>query len=201
MNIETFSQRILEAMPLPPQARHTAFSAVHDEVLAEYSAAVRALTAAQAAVPTPIVGDERTVLQIVGHIMAWERFAILSAGEILAGVQRPRFLFRLEGYIEEDGTATAVASIDGFNAHVAAQQADLPWPTIQQKALHTAHALHTLFTQPGLLTADLLEQTAATRHRLPNGERIASVAAGWALWMIVLEHAGAEHAAEIGMAA
>ena len=49
-------------------------------------------------------------------------------------------------------------------------------------------------------TADLLEQTAATRHRLPNGERIAPVAAGWALWMIVLEHAGVEHAAEIGTA-
>jgi hypothetical protein len=49
-----------------------------------------------------VVSGGLTIAQVVGHIAEWERFTILAAGEIMAGVQWPRIM-TLSGYVEPDG--------------------------------------------------------------------------------------------------
>lgn len=197
MTPETYSHHFLTAAALPPAARHTNLATLHQDIVGRYTAALHALTAEQAAVV--VADDGRTTLQVVGHIMAWERFIILAAGDMLAGVQRPRLAFGFTGYIAEDGSSMQFDGIDAFNNHFATQHAPWSWAAMQTEALRTAHTLHTLFTHPHLLTADRLEQTAPSRIRLPNGERINPIGAGWMLWNIVLEHEAVEHARELAI--
>ena len=193
-----FYERVIGAAAQPPAERHARLAKLHSEVLAEYLAAVQALPEEQAAQPAG-GADGRSLVQVVGHIAEWERFAILSAGDILAGLAHPRMITSVDGYLDAAGQAQAFAGIDDFNEYQAAQYAGRPWAETQALALDTAFTLHALFTQPHLLTAERLERTRPFRKRLQNGLVVRDVAMGWNLWITVLEHAAVEHAADLSM--
>jgi hypothetical protein len=194
VNPECFYQRVTAACALPPAERHTRLSELHAQVLAAYLAAVQAITAQRAA---QTAADGRTVQQVVGHIAEWERFAILSAGDILAGLAHPRMITSLDGFVQPDGQPLAFAGIDAYNEYAAARHAALPWAETQALALDTALTLKALFSQPGLLTAGRLEKTLPFRKRLQNGAVIRGIAMGWNLWLTMLEHEAVEHAADL----
>jgi len=155
---------------------------------------VQAITAQQAAEP---VADGRTVQQVVGHIAEWERFGILAAGDILAGVAHPRMITTVDGFLQADGQPLAVDGIDAFNEYAAAQHTSRPWIETQTLARETALTLAALFTERALLSAGRLEKTLPFRKRLQNGAVIRNVAMGWNLWITMLEHEAVEHAADL----
>lgn len=169
-------------------------AAMHAEVLAAYLAAVQAITAERAAEP---VADGRTVQQVVGHIAEWERFGILSAGDILAGLPHPRMVTSVDGFLQPDGQPLAVSGIDAFNDYAAVQHAARPWAETQALALDTALTLSALFSEPHLLSAGRLEKTLPFRKRLQNGVVIRDIAMGWNLWLTLIEHEAVEHAADL----
>ena len=137
--------------------------------------------------------DQRTIAQVVTHIMEWDRFSILSAGDILAGVSHPRTVTSIEGYIDRDGKAMNFATIDEFNAYQDQQGARYSWDQLQALAIDAAETLHTLFTDPRLLNAERLEQTMQWHKRLQNCTVIQPIAMGWSLWIAELQHQAVEH--------
>jgi hypothetical protein len=190
---KTFYQRIVEIAAQPPHERHMLLSSLHAEVVAGYLDAIRAITPQDA---MRVSSDGRTIAQVVGHIAEWERWTIVATGEMIAGVQWPRIMTAL-GYVELDGRAQDFVSVDAFNAYQAAKHAAWPWEQIRDLAIHMATTLHTLFTQPVLLTPDRLEQTRVYEWHLPNGVSLA-MPVGWYLWMVSIEHEAVDHAADLG---
>ncbi len=199
MNRTRFYQEVSVAFALPPQERHQHMSDLHAQILDEYVGRAMAITAADAAQIVPIEGDERTLAQIVGHIGAWDRFAILTASDILVGVHPPRMVFDVKGYVEPDGTTLSFAGIDDFNAYHARQHATWIWGDIQRFAVDMAQALYAMFASPYLLTATRLENTLTYQKRLKNGTMLTDITIGWWLWLTQLEHAAIEHARELGV--
>jgi hypothetical protein len=196
VNAERFYERVTAACGLRPAGRHAQLAALHAQVLAAYLAAVRAITDQRAAEP---VADGRTVQQVVGHIAEWERFGILAAGDILAGLPHPRMITSVDGFLQADGRPLAVDGIDAFNAYAAAQHTGRPWAETQALALDTAVTLSALFGEPALLSAGRLEKTLPFRKRLQNGAVIRDIAMGWNLWLTLLEHEAVEHAADLDL--
>jgi hypothetical protein len=194
VNERRFYERVTSDCALPPAERHAHLLALHAEVLADYLAAVQAITPERAAEP---VADGRTVQQMVGHIAEWERFAILSAGDILAGQAHPRMVTSVDGFVRPDGQPLAVDGIDAFNEYAAAQHTGRSWAETQALALDMALTLNALFSQPDLLSAERLEKTLPFRKRLHNGMVIRNIAMGWQLWLTMLEHEAVEHAADL----
>ena len=190
---EHFYQRIVEIATQLPHERHALLTRLHTDVVTRYLDAVRAISRQDAARGS---SDGRTIAQVVGHIAEWERFTILAAGEMIAGVEWPRIM-TMSGYVEPDGRAQDFASVDAFNACQATKHAAWPWERIRDLAVHTATALHALFTEPALLPPERLEQTRACEWHLPNGVTLA-VPAGWYLWMVSIKHEAVEHAADLG---
>lgn len=76
MEIKEFEKQLYASIPLAAQERHAALRALHTTVLESYLAALAAITPERAA---QIVSetDPRSISQLVGHIAAWEQFAIL----------------------------------------------------------------------------------------------------------------------------
>src|SRR5262245_272123 len=107
----SFYDQIGEIAALPPQERHGRFAAMHADVVTGYCAALQAIGAEGALRIGP---DGRSVAQVIGHIAEWDRFAILAAGEMLAGVTFPRVIGNT-GYIEPDGSERSFKSVDEFN--------------------------------------------------------------------------------------
>lgn len=188
-----FYQRIIKIATQPPYERYGLLAKFHTEVAICYLNVIHSITKKQS---MQISSDGRTVLQVVGHIAEWERFMILAAAEMVAGIQWPNIM-NLSAYLESDGELLDFASEDDFNAYQAAKHATWLWESIQDLALHTATALHTLFTQPTLLSPDCLERTRGYEWRLPNGIKL-TLPVGWYLWMVTLEHEVVDHAADIG---
>jgi hypothetical protein len=191
---KAFYDEIATIVALPPDERHRRFAAMHDRVTAGYCEAVRAITPQAAARPS---SDGRTLAQVVGHIAEWDRCMVLAAGDILAGVERPRFFTRGYGYIEPDGAAVDFRDIDDFNRYQAERQAAWPWEHILDLALRSATMLHALFTHPALLSAALLDQSKEREWPLANGMKV-TLTGGWFVWVVVLEHEGVEHAGDLG---
>jgi hypothetical protein len=194
MKAEPFYQRIVKIAARSPYERYALLAEFHTQLVTHYLSVIRSLTAQEAG---QMATDDRTLGQIVGHIAEWERFTILAAGEMVAGIEWPQIM-NLAGYKEPDGQTHNFASEDEFNAYQAAKHAQWPWEAIQDLALHTATALHALFTQPALLSPDTLEQTRKHTWRLPNGLKL-TIPVGWYLWMISIEHEAVEHAADLGL--
>jgi hypothetical protein len=191
----TFYQQVAAAMGQPPDARHAQLAFLHGQALRRYQAALNQLTAEEVREPPPDRSDQRTIAQIVGHIAAWDRFALLAAGDILAGVGHPRMITDLSGYREPDGTFPAFATIDDFNAYHAHKYQAWPWEELRQLADDAASTLYALFTHPQLLSASRLEQTLPFWKRLQNGIVIQDITMGWNLWLTMIEHIAVEHAA------
>ncbi|NJM05025.1 hypothetical protein HC891_00530 [Candidatus Gracilibacteria bacterium] len=129
-----FYQQLPTAMALPPMQRHEQLLHLHYEALQCYLAALRCITSTRAQTVIFPETDQRTVAQIIGHIVAWDRFALLSAGDILAGVQHPRMITDLSGYIDHDGTTLTFATIDTFNGYHIQKYQLWPWHTLQDLA-------------------------------------------------------------------
>jgi hypothetical protein len=193
MDTNAFYQRIIKIAAQPPYNRYGLLAEFHTEVVIRYLNIIQTMTEREAKRTS---ADGRTIGQVVGHIAEWERFIILAAGEMVVGVQWPRIM-DLCGYMEPDGQLHDFASVDDFNDYQAAKHATWSWKSIQNQAIHAATALHTLFTQPALLSPELLEQTKNYQWSLPNGLRL-TVPAGWYLWMVSIEHEMIEHAADLG---
>jgi hypothetical protein len=197
MNVDGFYQRVIESAAQPPEMRHTLLADLHSAILDRYLDALDAITPDQASQSVNMGDDQRTLAQLVGHIAEWDRFAILSAGDILAGLRHPRMITSIEGYVEPDGTVLNFASIDEFNRWQAEKQAAWSWNQIRTLACDTAQIFHTLFTDELLLNVQRLEQTLPRHKKLRNGVKLENLTMGWVLWLIQLEHLGAEHAAEL----
>ncbi len=82
---------------------------------------VQALSGEQAS--TPWTEDGRTMKEIVGHIMGWERWVASSLDEIASGVTEPSIM-SLAGYPEG---ISRYGSIDAFNAARMAEARERPW--------------------------------------------------------------------------
>jgi len=199
MKAEIFYQQIVEYAARPPNERHALIAQLHTEVMAEYLTAIRAITPEKAVRLVAIGSETRTLAQVVGHIAEWERFIILAAGDILAGIQHPRMVTSLEGYIEPNSDMPTFANIDAFNEYQAAKYASWSWAQTQELAIDTATTLHILFTHPRLLSPERLERTKRFRKRLQNGIMINDIAMGWNLWITTLEHEGVEHTLDLEM--
>jgi len=195
----TFYPLLVELSTLSPSERHARFAQLHTEIFNAYTTAVRAITAERAAQRVVLGDEQRSVLQVVGHIMEWERFMLMGAGDILAGLQRPRMGNSIAGYVEPDGTTPTFETIDAFNVYQVQKHLTWSWEQMQAAALEAATTLHTLFTHPQLITAERLERTAPTRRRLPGGLLIPETRLGWGLWITLLDHEGVEHVEELGI--
>jgi hypothetical protein len=188
-----FYQQIVRIAAQPPYERYGLLAEFHTNIAIRYLKTIREFKDKDAA---RIGSDGRTIAQVVGHIAEWERFTILAAGELVAGITWPRIM-TLSGYQEPDGQILDFESEDEFNAYQAAKQAAWPWSRIQDLAIHTATALHTFFTQPALLSPESLERAGSYEWRLPNGIKL-TTPAGWYLWMVSLEHEAVDHAPDFG---
>ena len=195
MRAEAFYAQMVALAARSPVERRLSLTRLHQDVAASYLHAVRAITAQEA---SRVSSDGRTLGQVVGHIAEWDRYTVLAIGEIIAGVRWPQIM-RLSGYVEPDGQVREFANVHAFNAHQAAKHAACPWPQIQTLAIDVAQTLQALFADPSLLSTERLEQTRAYCWQL--GQRMSlTVPCGWYLWMVTLEHAGVEHAADLGLA-
>lgn len=197
MNADLFYQQVVDTFRLPPSERYTQMVQLHTQVMNEYVVAVQRITVEAAAQSVSTDGDQRTLAQIVAHIAAWERFGILAAGDMLAGVQHPRSITDVKGYVEEDGRVLDFADVHAFNNYQTQKYQTWSWSPLQTLAIDTATTFYTLFTHPQLLTATRLEQTKPYRKHFRNGQVIQNVRMGWCLWAMYLDHEGVEHAAEL----
>ena len=130
------------------------------------------------------------------HIAEWDRYAILAAGEMLAGVAYPRIINN-GGYIEPDGGERAFEGVAEFNAYQAARHATWPWEDIRDLAVRSATALQALFAHPALLSPELIEQTSSYTFTLGDVLTL-TTPVGWYVWIITIEHEAIEHVDEVG---
>jgi hypothetical protein len=188
---DSFYRSMVFAAALAPEARREHLLEIHRQVLDNYVAGLMRISPEQASRRVP--DDGRTLGQVVGHILEWDRALLISFGEILAGVRWPRImLYNLN--VDIDGESHEFKTTDAFNAFYAEQQAGLPWVHIRARALEAAHALYGIFSAPGLLTSGRLESTRIfSGFGLPTGETL-EMPCGWYLWMTTLEHEAVEHA-------
>jgi hypothetical protein len=187
---DSFYRSMVFAAALAPEARREHMLEVHQQVLDCYVGWLAAISSDRAALGVP--RDGRTLTQVVGHIMEWDRALMIAFGEILAGVRWPRIMSRNVN-IDPDGQQREFESTDSFNAFYAARQLDEPWMHIRARAIEGAGVLHATFAAPGLLTAERLESTKPySGFGLPTGETL-EMPCGWYLWMTTLEHEGVEH--------
>jgi hypothetical protein len=92
----------------------------------------------------------------------------------------------LTGYLDTDGRELEFGSAAEFDAYQATKQAGWSWQQIQDQAIHTATALMSIFTQPAILSPDLLEQTKGYEWLLPSGLKL-TVPVGWYLWIVSVQ--------------
>ncbi len=189
----------MNAAELDPQARHADLLELHQVVLADYLHVVASTTAEQAAQTINLPGDTRTMKQLIGHFVGWDRFSILAAGDILAGVEIPRTVLNQRGFIDSDGQVHDFDSVDAFNDWHAERDSHRAWIDIQADAIQAAETLYALFADPKLLNAKRLERTPMHLKRLHDGRVIENIRMGWALWLIELQHWAVEHATELNL--
>jgi hypothetical protein len=192
MKPEVYYPRVAQIFSRPPDERHRGMAELHREVATWYLARLRAITPEAAA---GRCAEGRTLAQVVGHMMEWDRYFIISAGEMLAGVRWPGIMAK-ERYVEIDGASGGYQTLDEFNARQAAKHEGWPWARIQAMAIEAGSILETLFTGAGLLTGERLEATRPFPWRVPEGPRL-TIPVGWYLWMVTLEHEGVEHEKEL----
>ena len=197
MDVASFYREIIDGVAQPPDARHERYVDVHTALLDRYLDILETITPEQAAQPVNQGEDRRTLAQLIGHIAEWDRFSIQAASDILIGLNHPRTVTSVEGYVEPDGRVLNFAGVDDFNRYQAEKQADWSWERIRDLACDSAQMLHTLFTDEWLLHAERLERTLPWKKKLRNGIVLEPLTMGWTLWIIELEHLGAEHVTEL----
>jgi hypothetical protein len=193
MRADEFYQELIKICAQPPYNRYGRLAELHTEIVMRYLSTLRTMTRKQA---RQSGADGRTIAQVVGHIAEWERYVIFATAEIVNGIKWPRIM-TFTGFLDTDGQELSFDSTDAFNAHHAAKHATQPWEEIQELAIHTATALHTIFTQPAILSPDSLQRTNDYKWRLPSGITL-TVPVGWYLWLVSIEHEAVDHAKDLG---
>jgi len=193
MSTSEIDERILRAVQLQGEERYQCLLALHREALSRYTAAVRRVDQRDAA---RISSDGRAIAQVVAHIADWDRYFILAAGEIAAGVQWPQFM-ELNGYVMEDGSRENFAGINEFNAFSALRTADWSWDRIQRMAVQSAQTLFAMYSNPNLLSMEKLETTRA--YQTEEFGFPLSIPVGIYLWVIAIGHEMEEHALDLKM--
>ena len=193
MKSAEFYQQLEAISRLSPFERRGSLLDFHRRTYEEYIDSLARIT--QNGAPR-VVPDGRTVAQVVGHIIEWDRAAMISLGEILSGVAWPRLMSRNMN-IDQDGTTREFADTDDFNAYYARVYASQDWEDIKTRAIDVATSILRLVEEPSLLTSDRLEQTRRyQRYKLPIGVTL-SMPCGWYLWMVTVEHEGVEHVEDL----
>lgn len=192
-NRAAFYQLLGEIAALPPNERHERMVALHAEVTEGYCSAVARLSEQDAARVGP---DGRTVAQVIGHILEWDRFTLLGVGELLAGVEFPRIVNNV-GWLDRAGQEYTFESVDEFNAFQAQQALTMEWTDIRDGTIRAARRLQAVFAHPNLVNAELLDRTRPFTFTL--GEDLTlTLPVGWYMWMLVVEHQAIEHVDEVG---
>jgi hypothetical protein len=195
LTLDSFYRSMVFAAALAPKARREHLLEVHQEVLGDYLAGLERIPSERAAMRVP--GDGRTVAQVIGHILEWDRALLIAFGEILAGVRWPRIM-AANLSIDPDGEQREFQSTDSFNSFYASRHVSEPWAHIRARAMDGAQVLYAAFAAPGLLTAERLESTRTfSGFCLPTGETL-DMPCGWYLWMTALEHEGVDHIDVLG---
>jgi hypothetical protein len=197
MLADEFYEKVASIFTKPSVERHTEMVKLHEQVANDYITSVQRISEQDAAQPVVNGKDDRTLAQVVAHIAEWERFGILAAGDILAGLNHPRSVTDVRRFLDTDGQVFDFEDVDSFNAYQKKKHAASSWPKLQKEAIRYASTLFSLFSYPNLLTADKLEKTKPHRKRLRNGKVIENTTMGWCLWVIYLDHEAVEHAAEL----
>ena len=153
MKPEAFYAKVLATSYQPAERRVKGMNHLHLECMQLYLDAVRTIDDEKAAKPG---ADGRTIAQIVGHIMEWERYTAQAVGEIIAGVKDPQIMHS-KGFMEPDGRVINFKGTDDFNHYQAIKHEKMPWKTIQANAIRISLALQGIFSQPVILPYDLLE--------------------------------------------
>lgn len=195
MQSNDFYKKLVYISQLNPDERRGSLIDLHKLVYKSYLDSLRQITPRGAILMVP---DGRSVAQVVGHIIEWDRAVILALGEILAGVNWPRIMSRPVN-IDPKGRILEFSNTDEFNAYYAGYYADIEWQQIQTSAENVATTLHRLFTNSTLMTAERLEDTRTyERYELPDNFTL-SMPCGWYLWMITVEHEGIEHNTDLNI--
>jgi hypothetical protein len=51
---------------------------------------------------------------VIAHIAEWERFGIMAAGDILTGMDHPRTITDVRGFVENDGKLISPMSMNSM---------------------------------------------------------------------------------------
>jgi hypothetical protein len=183
---------LINALRLGAADRYAVLRDLHRRVFINYYRAVQHITIEQA---NSLSSDGRSIKQVVGHIMEWDRFVIMGCGEILSGLKTPQ-LMKKRGFLNLNGEESRYKNIDEFNASRAEEHQSVEWKTIQERALRSAEVLYFFFTNPMLFNAEILEATDSVSISDGESGRLETTM-GWLLWKIVLEHEGYEHALDL----
>jgi hypothetical protein len=187
MQSDIFYQKLSTIGTQAPDERYRSLAELHSETFNHYLALIGKVTPAAAA---QMVGDGRTVTQMVGHIAEWDRTTLIAMGEVLADVKWPRLMSQTWA-MAPDGQVLEFAGVDEFNAYFAGQHAAQPWETIRDLSIELATTLYRLFRSE-LVTPERLEQTRPHRWKLGSGQTL-TLPCGWYLWGVTVEHIALEH--------
>ncbi|MFX1512575.1 MAG: hypothetical protein ACFFCQ_08310 [Promethearchaeota archaeon] len=185
-------RRFVDIAEIQPKKRLFEIRRLHEKMYKVYLEILEQIFEDQAIKIRP---NKRTILQVVGHIMEWERFFILAFGEILTGIDWPRVM-EFKGYLDLDGEEFSFSSINDFNAVQATKHANWSWEQMKQHAAETANVLYDLLVKNDILTAERLEKTRNFKWKLPRGQEI-EIPVGWYIWIIIIEHFAVEHLKEL----
>ena len=186
-------ERILQSLKSPPERRYTQLLELHREAMSRFTAAVTRIDADEAARTS---SDGRAIAQVVAHIADWDRFFILAASEMAAGVRWPQFM-ELQGYLDENGERLNFDTVTAFNAYSAKRTESWEWQRIQEMAVRSAGVLYALFSNAAILNVEILEAT-----RIYKTEEFGfplSIPVGWYLWVIAIGHELEEHALDLNI--
>jgi hypothetical protein len=197
MIVDDFYRQIIDIFERPPKERHVGMAKLHEQVVSDYIAAVQKISEQDAIQAVSVGSDGRTLAAIIAHIAEWERFGIMAAGDILAGLTHPRTITDVRGFVTTEGQTLDFANVHEFNAYQQQKYSTWSWPQLQKEAIDYASTLYSLFTCPNLLTAERLERTKPHQKKLRNGEILDKTTMGWCLWVICLDHEAVEHATEL----
>lgn len=193
MGDHDFYSQLQTAMRLDPSTRHARLLALHREAVDLYERAIGFVSEGRSTEVQPGAEDRRSIAEIVAHIEGWDRFALMAAGDLVAGIRHPRMVTDLSGYLDPAGMAVPFSAIDEFNAYQSSRVQAMTWRELQSAAVKSAKALYAMFEHPNLANANCLEASDLHWKRLQNGVILKPISMGWHLWITMVEHIGVEH--------
>ncbi|MDZ4295914.1 MAG: hypothetical protein U1A16_00925 [Patescibacteria group bacterium] len=181
-----------------PDERYFALARIHDDVSGAYLQALKDIDEARARQRSK--DGSRSILQVAGHIAAWDDWTTDAVGELFNGVRRPGIMdWRY------NATGKIYPSDAEFNAARAMRDALFTWGEICASAVAAARRVKAAFS--GFVDGKILLPNAVIKaleeselHEWKWAPReMIRVPCGWYLWMITVEHASIAHAEDLGL--